>query len=155
MASKRLAMMLHVGSAGQRRLDEMGDLVGEVADDAAVDLRPEMRVAARRALVADGVETLVGAIEIGGGARADDLERGAVAVHQPVRPGPAVVDAADRAVLEIDDGVERVLVAGAEHLALLRIDAGDPRARDPLHRVDVVHAHVEEDRARRDRAAAP
>ena len=42
-----LAVVLDEGPAGSsRRVDEMGDLVGEVADDPAVDLRPEMGVAA-------------------------------------------------------------------------------------------------------------
>ena len=83
-------MVLEVGAAGEGRLDEMVDLVGEVAGDAAVDLRPEVGVAAAGAVLGDGVEALVGAVEIGGGLGADDLEGGAVryvryAGHEAIR----------------------------------------------------------------------
>ena len=74
----------------------------------------------------DEVEPLVGDIELRPPTCVPTIsKRRAEAVHQPVGPGPAIVEAADGAVLEIHHRVKRVLVAGAEHLALLRVDPGD------------------------------
>src|SRR5690606_2429479 len=78
--------------------------------------------------------------------RADDLEGRAEAIHQAVRPGPRIIEAADGAVVELEHRIERVLVAGAQHLALHGKDTRNARTADPLHRIDIVNAHVEEDR---------
>jgi UDP-N-acetylglucosamine 3-dehydrogenase len=119
----------------------------EAAADPPVDLGPEVRVAPDRSRIVREIKTLVGDVERGGRPRSDNLEGRAEAVHQPVGPRPGIVQAADGTVLELQHRVKDVLVAGAEHLALPRVDPGDAGPADPLHGVDVMHAHVEEDRA--------
>src|SRR5690242_10260766 len=111
----------------------MVELVGKPACDPAVDFRPEMRVAAGRCRVRDEAQPLVGYVERGCRSCADDLERRPESVHQAVGPRPGIVEASDGAVLEVQHGVERILVAGAEYLALLGVDFGDLRTADPLH----------------------
>src|SRR5688572_12919895 len=140
-----LTVVLEVRPPAKRRLDEVVDLVRKAARDAAVDLRPEVSIRAAGCDVVREIEALFGNIECRRRLGPDDLERRAEAVHQPVGPGPGIIEAADRAVLEIYDGIEGVLVAGSQRLTFLRIDAADARAANPLHRVDIVHAHVKED----------
>ena len=106
----------------------MRQFVGEIADDAAVDFGPEVGIAADGPVVKDCVVALVAAVEERAGAGPDDLERGLEAVHQSIRPRPAVVDAADGAVLEIHHGIECVFVPVPELLDLLRVDPADPLA---------------------------